>query len=262
MGSELFVKSQLNEGSSFYFELPLVAAEASTVPTIDDDSVSHGAHLAPDSHLMALVVDDSSVNRRILASLLESAGAQVITAGSGAESLELAVKYQPSIILMDLRMHEMDGLEATRRILANPATAAIPVIMVTASAFGDARRSALEAGCVDFITKPIRAEQLFQKLQRHLNVRFVEHSDPIADIKSAELPAGRNAESIGQRLYDAASIGSIAELEELALELARGESLEANLGKRIKALSAQFDFDALMKLADAMRVSDSGSGAD
>jgi hypothetical protein len=93
-------------------------------------------------------------------------------------------------------------------------------------------------------------------------VRFVEHADPIAEMKSTELPAGRNAESIGQRLYDASSIGSIAELEELALELARGETLEANLGKRIKALTAQFDFDALMKLADAMRVSDSGSGAD
>src|SRR5262249_8296170 len=159
-------------------------------PSVDDDSTSHGLHLAPESHLMALVVDDSSVNRRILASLLESAGAQVITAGSGAEALELSVKYQPSIVLMDLRMHEMDGLEATRQILANPATASIPVIMVTASAFGDARRAALEAGCIDFITKPIRAEQLFHKLERHLNVRFVDLSAEGTEIANPALPTG------------------------------------------------------------------------
>ena len=151
---------------------------------------SPGARLAPDSHLMALVVDDSTVNRRILASLLESAGAQVIAAESGVEALDLAAKYHPNVILMDLRMPEMDGLETTRRIRANPETSSIPVMMVTASAFGDARRAALDAGCIDFVSKPIRAEQLFQKLQHHLNVRFVDVDEELADPKNAVLPRG------------------------------------------------------------------------
>ncbi len=256
MGGELRVESRLNEGSSFIFDLPLIAAETSSIPVVDETLPSPSARLAPDSQLMALVVDDSTVNRRILASLLESAGAQVISAESGVEALDLAAKYHPNVILMDLRMPEMDGLEATRRLRANPETTSIPVMMVTASAFGDARRAALDAGCIDFVSKPIRAEQLFQKLHHHLNVRFVDSSAELADAGESKLPRGQRIQDLGKRLADAASIGSVADLDSIALELAQGRAAEANLGRRIKSLAAAFDFNSLTELAEAMRKSE------
>jgi PAS domain S-box-containing protein len=256
MGGELSVESRLNEGSSFFFDLPLIAAESSSVSAPDDNLPSPGARLSPDSHLMALVVDDSTVNRRILASLLESAGAQVIAAESGVEALDLSAKYHPNVILMDLRMPQMDGLETTRRIRANPETASIPVMMVTASAFGDARRAALDAGCIDFVSKPIRAEQLFQKLQHHLNVRFVDVEEALAYPKNALLPRGLKVQALGKRLFEAASIGRVADLDSIALDLAQGDAMEANLGRRIKNMAASFDFNSLLELAEAMRISE------
>ena len=78
---------------------------------------------------------------------------------------------------MDLKMNDLDGLEATRRLARDPVTAAIPVIAVTASAFGDIRQAARDAGCVDYLSKPIRAQALFAMLQTHLGVRFVSGSD-------------------------------------------------------------------------------------
>jgi len=249
MGGKLVVQSKISEGSSFCFDIPLIAAEASIIAQ-EESEPELGSHLAPGSHLTALVADDSSVNRRILASLLESAGAQVITAGGGVEAVELTARYRPHVVLMDLRMDDLDGLTATRRILAEPETESIPVIMVTASAFGDSRQAALDAGCVDFIVKPIRAEHLFRKIQQHVKVRFVASPDESPRTEElVALPNGSHMVDVGTRLHEAASIGNVAELERLALELPSYGGPEAILGTHIGRLTTAFDFPALLELA-------------
>jgi PAS domain S-box-containing protein len=253
MGGKLGVKSTVNEGSSFFFDIPLITAEASVLSTSEEESPMLGAHLAPGTNLTVLVADDSSVNRRILASLLESAGAQVITASGGVEAVELTAKYRPNVVLMDLRMIDLDGLTATRRILAEPETENTPVIMVTASAFGDSRQAASDAGCVDFIVKPVRADHLFRMLQKHLKVRFVT-SDEEAPVSQTEvvLPTGPHMAGIGKRLHDAASIGNVSELENIALELPSLGPEEATLGSHIGRLTTAFDFPALLELAERL----------
>ena len=176
MGGELKVESTPGKGSRFYFELPLVEAEepaTQATAEADGESLSSDARLAPGEHLTALVADDSSVNRRILASLLESAGVKVITAAGGLEAVELGRAHRPDIVLMDLRMGDLNGFEATRRLGADESTAAIPVIAVSASAWGEMRQAARDAGCVDFLPKPVKADVLFAKLQRYTGVRFV-----------------------------------------------------------------------------------------
>jgi len=255
MGGELRVKSKPGVGSSFYFLIPIVLAD----DTATESTMEHveeplfNAHLEPGQELTALVADDSSVNRRILAALLESAGVRVITAEGGIEAVALAIEHHPDVILMDLRMHDLDGLGATKQVLANPATSSIPVIMVTASAFGDSRQAAIEAGCVDFVSKPIRAEQLFEKLQRHTGVRFAapaetldSQSDLIDFINTSQREAGK-------RLEEAASIGNIAEIEAIVKELAKGDPRNAKLSARIAQLSSKFDFPALLELAALMQ---------
>jgi PAS domain S-box-containing protein len=251
MGGKLSVESAVNEGSSFFFDIPLIATEASILAPPEEEEPMLSAHLAPGANLTVLVADDSTVNRRILASLLESAGAQVITACGGVEAVELTAKYRPHIVLMDLRMVDLDGLTATRRILAEPETENIPVIMVTASAFGDSRQAALDAGCVDFIVKPVRAEHLFRKLQTHLKIRFVTSAEetPVhPDV--LPLPNGSHMTGVGKRLHEAASIGNVSELESIALGLSSLGSTEATLGTHIGRLTAAFDFPALLELAE------------
>ena len=198
MGDQLRVESQPGRGSRFFFELPLVAGPpAAEGQAADPAEPTLDARLAPGQHLTALVVDDSTVSRRILASLLESAGVSVMTAAGGLEAIDLARRHRPDVILMDLRMADLDGLEATRRLKADATTWAIPVIAVTASAFGDSRQAAREAGCTDHLSKPIRAEALFAALQARRSAGDAPGGDPNERIKK-EHSRPRCASAVGQ----------------------------------------------------------------
>jgi PAS domain S-box-containing protein len=251
MGGQLEVESVPGRGSRFSFELPLLAApeQAAGVETAAGAPPAD-ARLAPGQELTALVADDSSVNRRILASLLESAGVRVIVAAGGFEAVDLARQHRPDVILMDLRMSDLNGFEATRRIHADPATQAIPVLAVTASAWGDVRQAAKEAGCADFVPKPVRADVLFAKLQQHARVRFTTTDAG----RLAPLPAAMPADvrAIAGRLRRAAAIGDITQIEALAHELAGIDDGDLNLGARVAGLASAFDFEAVARLADAL----------
>jgi CheY-like chemotaxis protein len=217
---------------------------ATAVPSLD-------ARLASGSRLTALVVDDSTANRRILASLLESAGVRVITASGGLEAIDLARAHRPEVVFMDLKMDDLDGLEATRRLAQDPATAAIPVIAVTASAFGDIRQTALDAGCIDYLPKPIRAQSLFAMLQTHIGVRFVSGNDDAAEPDVPLLGFDRRVE-IGARLRSAVALGDVSDIQELARHLMKGDIADIAVGERINRLAAEFDFNGLSELADSL----------
>jgi two-component system sensor histidine kinase/response regulator len=251
MGAELEVESTPGQGSRFYFVLPLVRpADDRTAEDEPDSNLepSLDARLVPGQDLTALVADDSTVNRRILARLLESAGVRVITATGGHEALGLAREHRPDVIFMDLRMGDMNGLEATRQIKADAAIRTIPVIAVTASAFGDTREAAREAGCVAYLSKPVRAESLFAALHDYLGVQFESTAAP-APAAEPELSDYSRRATLALRLQEAAAIGSVTDLEVLAQELAVGDPGEAGLGRQIARLAAQFEFDQLCALA-------------
>ena len=253
MGGELRVESAVGEGSRFWFTLPLVPAReeqrlsqergTAAVPSLD-------ARLAPGQHVTALVVDDSPANRHILAGLLESAGVSVLTAAGGLEAIALAQTHRPDIVFMDLKMEGIDGLEATRRLAGDPTTASIPVIAVTASALGDISQTARAAGCADYLSKPVRAPLLFGVMQTHLGLRFVS-SEPALTREDKPADTERRSE-IAARLRNAVALGDVADIQELARTLMRGDSRDAAVGERISRLARRFDFDALGKLAQSL----------
>jgi len=107
-----------------------------------------------------LVVDDDRSLLRLFEYLLESEGFTVITAMDGEKALELAFLEQPDLIMLDLKMPKLDGIEVLRKLKADPRMAATPVVMITASAQkGDAER-ALEEGAVSYLIKPFRIVEL------------------------------------------------------------------------------------------------------
>jgi CheY-like chemotaxis protein len=255
MGGELKVESVHGEGSRFFFTLPLVPAADDAVrldagasqPTLD-------ARLAADQHATALVVDDSTVSRRILASLLESAGFRVITATGGLEGINLAKRHLPDVIFMDVKMADLDGFSATRRLADDTATARIPVIAVTASAFGDTRQAAKDAGCAAYLPKPVRAEALFATLQAHLGVKFVRaDAGPTVPSEMRLNNPAREAEIVA-RIREALAIGGISDLEALADELAHGGSDEVAVGQRLARLVANFDFEGLKGIVTSLSI--------
>ena len=254
MGGELRVESTPGQGSRFTFELPLVVADDAPALVTSEagaEALSSDARLASNGHLTVLVADDSSVNRRILASLLESAGVRVITAAGGAEAIELARAHRPDAILMDLRMSDVSGFEATRRLIADEATTAIPVIAVSASAWAEVRQQARDAGCVDFVAKPVKADVLFAKLQRFTGARFVTPATD-ADTALPVLAGSVDVRSLATRIRDAAAIGSVADLDAIAEQLSAAGDPPGTLGRRIASLTAAFDYDALLRLAASL----------
>jgi len=115
-----------------------------------------------------LIVEDIELNRELLIQLLEEDYALAV-AIDGAAGVEKAATERPDLILMDLSLPVLDGWEATRRIKADPATARIPVIALTAHAMSGEEDKARAAGCDDFLTKPIDEDLLFAKLRRWLD---------------------------------------------------------------------------------------------
>jgi CheY-like chemotaxis protein len=111
-----------------------------------------------------LLVEDNELNRDMLSRRLERRGFTVVLAVDGAQGVELAASAAPDLILMDMSLPVMDGWEATRRLKADDATRAIPVIALTAHAMESDREQAMQAGCDDFDTKPIELPRLLGKI--------------------------------------------------------------------------------------------------
>ena len=102
-----------------------------------------------------LLVEDNPMNLELATDLLEACGIEVIAANSGEAAIKLAQEQKPNLILMDLSLPGMDGLQATAALKANPQTRLIPVVAVTAHAMKGDEQRALDAGCEGYITKPI-----------------------------------------------------------------------------------------------------------
>jgi CheY-like chemotaxis protein len=115
-----------------------------------------------------LVVEDNPDNRILITDVLTSLSYEVLVAVDGEEGVAKAEAEIPDLILMDLSLPHMDGWEATGRIKANPQLSHIPVIALTAHAMVGDREKALEAGCDDYVSKPINLRELAGKLAQYL----------------------------------------------------------------------------------------------
>jgi two-component system, cell cycle response regulator DivK len=111
-----------------------------------------------------LLVEDNELSADMLMRRLKKRGFDVHLAKDGEQAVDLAAVLLPQLVLMDIGLPTIDGCEATRRIRARPATAALPVIALTAHALPDERARALEAGCDDYDTKPVELERLLGKM--------------------------------------------------------------------------------------------------
>lgn len=115
-----------------------------------------------------LVVDDNDVNLELVQEILSTRNYRVITARNGQEAVQKAKQNRPNLILMDIRMPVMSGLEATEKLRGESCCANIPVIALTASVGTDAERRQIAVGCNFHLEKPVQSKVLFKAIERYL----------------------------------------------------------------------------------------------
>ncbi|MBF0408182.1 MAG: response regulator [Candidatus Riflebacteria bacterium] len=191
LGGNISVKSEYNKGSIFQFVLP--ATISTNQPHQIYKKVSRRVigikGDRPSQRL--LIVDDRSTNREVLLKMLSPFGFTFFEAENGKEALEACSSRLPDIIFMDVVMPVMDGCEATQRIRELPGGKDIPIIAVSASAFEEQMKKVLQLGANDFLRKPIRENELYEKVTLYLNVEFLyeeEKDNNDSQENSSELP--------------------------------------------------------------------------
>lgn len=115
-----------------------------------------------------LVIEDNPWNMRLVGDILEAAGYVFLEAADGKSGIEKALTEKPDLILLDVMLPDMNGVQVTRQLREESATATLPIIALTANANDDLRARCLEVGCTDYMTKPFTRRVLLEIIQRHL----------------------------------------------------------------------------------------------
>jgi signal transduction histidine kinase/CheY-like chemotaxis protein len=227
MGGELRFSSRLGEGTTAAFELMVQAAEGLAAAPIafNDPRV---VALAPDQpRYRILAVDDRPESRQVLVRLLTPLGFEVREAGNGEEAITLWEKWEPNLILMDMRMPVMDGRQAARQIRAMEKGKRAVIIALTSSSFESEREQILADGCDDFLRKPFREEVLFESMGKHLGAQFIYQNRS----------AGTSTQAVNQEAVAALPAELLEQLEHAVIDL---------------------DIDEVERLIEEVRASDAG----
>ena len=171
LGGNLRVESRLGEGAIFRFDIQAQGVGANAVQLATGDRPIRELAAGQPKYRI-LITEDKPENRQLLLELLKPIGFDVQEASNGQEAITLCQQWSPHLIWMDLRMPVMDGYEATKQIKATHPQPPV-IIAITGSAFEEEIQSALSMGCDDFVRKPFRTAEIFEKMAEHLGVRYI-----------------------------------------------------------------------------------------
>lgn len=269
MGGDIEISSRPGHGTVVRFWVELPVGNLQPVATSDIGATRtklQSLAAAKNRKLRVLVVDDSPTNLLVASQMLEEVDFAVETAGDGCEAVTSATRFDYDIILMDMRMPEMDGLEATRILRARGSPqASVPIIAFTANAFAEDIKSCTEAGMVGFVTKPVRKDALLIEMVRVLERAVYTPSAAATQISNSATVSGlaapfdqttvcelvdalgvaRTREAVGQFTSEAAS--RLSELRTLVEH--RDEVKVAREAHSLKGISATFGLRELSELA-------------
>lgn len=259
MKGRICVESVYGEGSTFRMEVAL--------PVLVDDEI---ALESTDSHVVGylggrkriLVVDDNIDNTSMLVSLLEPLGFEIDTARSGVEALERAGEHKPDLVLMDLVMPVMDGLESATLMRENRALTDTRIIGASATATDNAYKEAFIAACDDFVTKPIRIDLLLEKIGGLLGIEW--KTVPLEPEWVNGVRGGWSPENVEEELvplaaedlevlYGLAMMGDMLKIEAWANALETRDNVYRYFADKLRELAGGFKTKAILALVEQYR---------
>ena len=244
MNGQLGVTSTPEKGSTFWFTVSLPPVETDQMPSSGESDSIIGYK---GNRKRILVVDDRWENRSVLVNLLTPLGFTVRESANGRECLTTAEEFNPDLILMDLVMPEMDGYEATRHLRQSSTLRDVVVIAISASVLDLDRKQTREAGCTDFLPKPVHAKDLLEKLQRYLGVEWVHGEEAEIEEPSHSEPESLIAppsEDLAV-VYDFSKKGHIAPVREHITRIEQLDEQYKPFAAKLRQFSDKFDLKHL-----------------
>ncbi len=252
LGGSLTVSSEMGHGSCFHLAVPVTPATEGALPSTQPARRSVIRLKPGEAPCRILVVDDRDTNREILVKMLAPLGCVMIEAVNGQAGVESFMASKPQLVLMDVVMPVMDGREATRRIRALPEGKLVPIIAVSASVFEDQLQGVMQAGATDFLRKPLREEELYQKVVHCLPFVFEyqeeqEETNSVVEASADELDRdlAQLAPELCERLVLAARGLDKGRLLELMAPFA---ATVPALAEHLKTLADSYRFDLIEEL--------------
>jgi len=249
MGGDVTLTSSPGHGSTFRFEIPVERGEAGVA--LERVGPRHVKGIVARADVpRILVVDDQLENRDWLLKLLAAIGFSVRSANDGAAAIREWEEWKPNLILMDIHMPVMNGLEATRRIKAQPRGNETFIVTLTASVMEEDRRVVFDSGADAFLTKPCREEELLEKIRVLLKIDY-QYEEDVTARDLVALNAGTLAllsPDLAEELRNATADGNKRLLHKLILRVREGAA--AGSADALQALADRYDYDALTRLLE------------
>ncbi len=255
MEGTLQVRSQSGKGSLFWFdiEVPVVTGLESQQQTDSREIIGYKGQ-----RRKILVVDDQPDNRSVLVNMLALLGFELEEAENGEQAITQADNIHPDIILMDIVMPGMTGLEATREIRQMPGLKDVLIIGVSASAFESDKQRACQAGCHDFLVKPVSSDRLVTLLEKYLHLEWIHEEstgnetvvpgvERTTHEKNDMLPPPSEKMEV---LYDLAISGDMQGIQQYADELEQSDPKYAPFSRRLKEFAKGFQDTDILTLVE------------
>ena len=240
MGGKIQVQSSVGQGSTFEFKVKLPKIEDKP----PDSSQKREVIGFQGEPCKILVVDDKVPNRMVLVKLLSLLGFDIKEAENGKQCIDTAMQFLPNAIIMDLFMPVMDGLTAMREIRQLPTLKHTVIIGSSASAFDRNRFDCFNVGCDDFLMKPIKVNDLLEKLEHHLKLNWV-YEEPQANVTNIIQPILIPPNEVIHALHNLVLDGDIDEIDKQAKHLLTLSKQFEPFANELQRLIDEFDLDQL-----------------
>ena len=241
MNGDITINSAHADGSSFTLNLPEVEISAASDLHETQQALIESVVFAP---AKVLIVDDIDFNRELLSDYLEAFDLEITTASNGKEALEKAVSFQPDIILLDMKMPEMDGYEVARRLQADTDLKRIPTLAITASALKK-DQDLIHKLCYGYLPKPISSKALIEELMKYLKYTLEEVKEDLNPEVPLEKITKFSAEQ-KEKLHDFFDNNFAPLIHELGKNPGSYEHI-TELAQTFKAISEQFPQKDILK---------------